>query len=158
MPSFAAPIPVDITGTPSSTTIDQDAPSASTSLTSEETQDPVLQQGVEEQYQGHQNAQFDNDLFIDIFTLEPSSGESSSKDDIPSNLNQINQPFDHLKKWTKEHPLDNVIGNPSLLVSIRRQLQTDAMWCNFNAFLTKVKPKNYKEARKESSWIESKQE
>ncbi|GKB63902.1 hypothetical protein Tco_0920088 [Tanacetum coccineum] len=93
---------------------DQDAPSASTSPTTEETQAPVLHQGVEEQLQGIQTAQFDNDLFINIFTLELSYEESSSsRDVIPSNLHQKNQPLVHIKKWTKYHPLDNVIGNPS---------------------------------------------
>ncbi|GJS45094.1 hypothetical protein Tco_0595215 [Tanacetum coccineum] len=54
--------------------------------------------------------------------------------------------------------LDNAIGNPSQPVSTRRQLQTDAMWCYFDAFLTSVEPKNYKEALKESSWIKAMQE
>ncbi|GKC02554.1 retrovirus-related pol polyprotein from transposon TNT 1-94 [Tanacetum coccineum] len=84
----AVPIPADITSTPSSTTIDQDALFASTSPTIEEIQAPVIHQ-------------------------DPISKESSSKDVIPSNLHQVNQPFDHLKKWTKDHPLDNFIGNPS---------------------------------------------
>ncbi|GKB83460.1 retrovirus-related pol polyprotein from transposon TNT 1-94 [Tanacetum coccineum] len=81
-----------------------------------------------------------------------------SRDIIPSNLHQVNQPFDHLRKWIKDHSLDNVIGNPSRPVSTRRQLQTDAVWCYFDAFLTKVKPKNYKEAIKESCWINAMQE
>nr|GEU38258.1 ribonuclease H-like domain-containing protein [Tanacetum cinerariifolium] len=59
--------------------------------------------------------------------FEPTFEESSSRDVIPSNLHQINQPFDHLRKWTKDHPLDNVISKPSRPVSTRRQLQTDAM-------------------------------
>ncbi|GKD62721.1 retrovirus-related pol polyprotein from transposon TNT 1-94 [Tanacetum coccineum] len=66
--------------------------------------------------------------------------------------------LEHIKKWTKDHLLDNVIGNPSRPVSTRCQLQTDAMWCYFDAFLTKVEPKNFKEAMKESSWIEAIQE
>ncbi|GJW27075.1 hypothetical protein Tco_0040886 [Tanacetum coccineum] len=41
-PAFVAPIHDDTTGTPSSTLIDQDAPSASTSPTTEDTQAPVL--------------------------------------------------------------------------------------------------------------------
>ncbi|GKD98356.1 hypothetical protein Tco_1382253, partial [Tanacetum coccineum] len=45
----AAPIPTDTTGTPSSTTIDQDAPSASTSPTTYETQSLVIHPGVKEQ-------------------------------------------------------------------------------------------------------------
>ncbi|GJW69683.1 retrovirus-related pol polyprotein from transposon TNT 1-94 [Tanacetum coccineum] len=67
------------------------------------------------------------------------------------------------KSWlyhlqTKDHPLDNVIGNPSRPVSTRHQLQTEVMFCYFDAFLTSVEPKNYKEALKESCWIEAMQE
>ncbi|GKG38050.1 hypothetical protein Tco_0457273, partial [Tanacetum coccineum] len=62
-----------------------------------------------------------------------------------------NPPYEHLSRWTKDDPLDNVIDNPSWPVSTRHQLQTDAMWCYFDAFLTLVEPKNYKEAVLESS-------
>ncbi|GJY84330.1 retrovirus-related pol polyprotein from transposon TNT 1-94 [Tanacetum coccineum] len=75
-----------------------------------------------------------------------------------TNLHPSNPPFEHLSNWTKNHLLDNVIGNPSRPVSTRRQLQTDAIWCYFDAFLTLVEPKNYKEALLESSWINSMQE
>ncbi|GKE39728.1 retrovirus-related pol polyprotein from transposon TNT 1-94 [Tanacetum coccineum] len=54
--------------------------------------------------------------------------------------------------------LDNVIGNPSQPVLTRKQLPIDAMWCYFDDFFTSVKPKNYKEALLESSWIEAMQE
>ncbi|GJS94490.1 retrovirus-related pol polyprotein from transposon TNT 1-94 [Tanacetum coccineum] len=73
VPFAAALIPADTTVTPSSTIIDQDAPSASTSPTTMETQGLVIHHGIEEQDQGNQNAQFDNDPFINIFTPEPSS-------------------------------------------------------------------------------------
>ncbi|GJS65030.1 hypothetical protein Tco_0679594 [Tanacetum coccineum] len=106
------------------TSIDQDAPSVSTSPTSNETQSPVIHPGVEEQET--KNAQFDNDPFQDILTSKLSSQESSS------NLHLSNPPFEHLSTWTKNHPLENVIGYPSRTVSIRRQLQTDAMWCYFD--------------------------
>ncbi|GJW88561.1 hypothetical protein Tco_0163901 [Tanacetum coccineum] len=46
----------------------------------------------------------------------------------------------------------------SSVESSTRILKTYAMWCYFYAFLTKVKPKNYQEVMKESSWIESMQE
>ncbi|GJY80670.1 retrovirus-related pol polyprotein from transposon TNT 1-94 [Tanacetum coccineum] len=65
-----APIPVDTTGTTSSTSIDQDAPSASTSPTSHKTQSLVISEGFEEQLQP---TQFDNHPFQDILTSEPSS-------------------------------------------------------------------------------------
>ncbi|GJT35783.1 integrase, catalytic region, zinc finger, CCHC-type containing protein [Tanacetum coccineum] len=38
-----------------------------------------------------------------------------------------------------------MIGNPSRPVSMRKQLEIDAMWCYFDAFLTSVEPKNFKE-------------
>ncbi|GJZ70659.1 retrovirus-related pol polyprotein from transposon TNT 1-94 [Tanacetum coccineum] len=43
-PTAVAPIPVDTTGTPSSNSVDQDASSASTLLTPEDSQEPVLHQ------------------------------------------------------------------------------------------------------------------
>ncbi|GJR75003.1 retrovirus-related pol polyprotein from transposon TNT 1-94 [Tanacetum coccineum] len=47
--------------------------------------------------------------------------------------------LDLLGKGTKNHPLANVIGNPSRSVSTRKQLKTDAMWCYFDAFLTSAR-------------------
>ncbi|GJW57175.1 hypothetical protein Tco_0103906, partial [Tanacetum coccineum] len=64
----------------------------------------------------------------------------------------------HAAPFTKIHPLENVIGNPSRPVSTRKELQTDVMWCFFDAFLTSVEPKNFKEAMLESSWIDAMQE
>ncbi|GJV57874.1 hypothetical protein Tco_1458879 [Tanacetum coccineum] len=59
---------------------------------------------------------------------------------------------------TKNHPLANVIGDPSRSVSTRKELKTDVMWCYFDAFLTSVEPNNIKEAMLESFWIEAMQE
>ncbi|GJW09499.1 retrovirus-related pol polyprotein from transposon TNT 1-94 [Tanacetum coccineum] len=64
----------------------------------------------------------------------------------------------HIGRWTKDHPIANVIGNPSRSVSTRKQLHTDVMWCYFDAFLTSVEPKNFKQAITESSWIDAMQE
>ncbi|GJS70375.1 retrovirus-related pol polyprotein from transposon TNT 1-94 [Tanacetum coccineum] len=83
---------------------------------------------------------FDNDPFQDILILKPSSQESSS------NVQPANPPFKHLNRWIKDHPLENVIDNPSQPVSTRCQLKTYVMWCFFDDFLTSVEPKNYTEA------------
>ncbi|GKF36674.1 retrovirus-related pol polyprotein from transposon TNT 1-94, partial [Tanacetum coccineum] len=40
----------------------------------------------------------------------------------------------------------------------KKQLETDAMWCFFNEFLTHVEPKTYKQALEHSCWIEAMQE
>ncbi|GKE63267.1 retrovirus-related pol polyprotein from transposon TNT 1-94, partial [Tanacetum coccineum] len=94
-------------------------------------------------------AHFVDDPFLDIVTSKPSSQESSS------NVQPTNPSLEHINKWTKIHPLENVIGNPSRPVFTQKQLQTDVMWCFLDAFLTPVKPKNFKEALLESSWIDS---
>nr|GEU45304.1 hypothetical protein [Tanacetum cinerariifolium] len=96
-----------------------------------------------------------NDPFFGVPIPELNFEESLLRDVIPTNVHSVNQPPEHLKKWTKDHSLDNVIGNPSRPISRRHQLQTEAMFCYFNAFLTLVEPKNYKEALKESCWIKS---
>ncbi|GJR66358.1 retrovirus-related pol polyprotein from transposon TNT 1-94 [Tanacetum coccineum] len=75
-----------------------------------------------------------------------------------SNVRQTHTLFEHLGRWTKDHPIANVIGNPSRSVSMRKQLQTDAMWCYFDAFLTLVEPKNFKQAMTKPSWIDAMQE
>ncbi|GJU25036.1 integrase, catalytic region, zinc finger, CCHC-type containing protein [Tanacetum coccineum] len=69
-----------------------------------------------------------------------------------------NPPLEHAQKWTKDHPLENVIGDINRPVSIRRQLETDAMWCFFNEFLENVEPKNFKEAVQYPCWIDAMQE
>ncbi|GJW09085.1 retrovirus-related pol polyprotein from transposon TNT 1-94 [Tanacetum coccineum] len=43
-----------------------------------------------------------------------------------SNMRQLHTLFEHLGRWTKDHPISNVIGDPSRSVSTRKQLETDA--------------------------------
>ncbi|GJT71072.1 hypothetical protein Tco_1030358 [Tanacetum coccineum] len=75
-----------------------------------------------------------------------------------SNIRQIYTPFEHLGRWTKDNPIANVIRDPSGSVSTTKQLETDAMWCYFDAFLTSVEPKNFKQAMTEPLWIDAMQE
>ncbi|GJT24148.1 retrovirus-related pol polyprotein from transposon TNT 1-94, partial [Tanacetum coccineum] len=75
-----------------------------------------------------------------------------------SNVRQLHTLLEYLGRWTKDHPIANVIGDPSHSVSTRKQLETDAMWCYFDAFLTLVEPKNFKQAMTKPSWIDAMQE
>ncbi|GJT69136.1 retrovirus-related pol polyprotein from transposon TNT 1-94 [Tanacetum coccineum] len=52
----------------------------------------------------------------------------------------------------------NVIDDPSRSVSTRKQLETNVIWCYFDAFLTSVEPKNFKQAMTKPSWIDAMQE
>ncbi|GJX19707.1 hypothetical protein Tco_0222384 [Tanacetum coccineum] len=88
----------------------------------------------------------DYDPFVNVFALEPSSEASSSGDLSLAESPYVTQTLHHLGKWIKDHPLNNIIGNPSRLVSTRKQLATDALWCLYNSILSKVEPKNFKSA------------
>ncbi|GJY05630.1 putative ribonuclease H-like domain-containing protein [Tanacetum coccineum] len=116
-------------GTSVSTTFAQDAPSTSFSPSSFGIQPPVIQHDV----------------------------ASSSGDVSIAEPNQVTQPSDHLRKWSKDHPLDNIVRNPSRPVSTRKQLASDALWCCFHTELSKVKPKNFKMVVTKDSWFEAMQ-
>ncbi|GKB22373.1 retrovirus-related pol polyprotein from transposon TNT 1-94, partial [Tanacetum coccineum] len=106
VPAVVSPEPADSTGIPSSTTIDQDALSPSSSQTPQETQSLVILFGVKEQFHDIEVAHLDNDPFFGAPILEPNSEEASSKE---TNVHSVNQSSEHLRKWTKDHPLENVI-------------------------------------------------
>ncbi|GJT09191.1 retrovirus-related pol polyprotein from transposon TNT 1-94 [Tanacetum coccineum] len=89
-PSLSVPVLVNSASTPSSTTIDKDAPSPNNPF-----------------------APIDNNLFVNVFASEPSSEASSSRDVSSAESTHVSQPHHHLGKWSKDHPLNNVIGNPS---------------------------------------------
>ncbi|GJR79507.1 retrovirus-related pol polyprotein from transposon TNT 1-94 [Tanacetum coccineum] len=61
-------------------------------------------------------------------------------------------------RWTKDHPLTQVRGNPSKPVQTRRQLATDPEMCMFALTVSIVEPKNIKEAMADSAWIEAMQD
>nr|GEX16199.1 retrovirus-related Pol polyprotein from transposon TNT 1-94 [Tanacetum cinerariifolium] len=75
-----------------------------------------------------------------------------------SNVLQLHTLLEHLGRWTKDHPIANVIRDPSRSVSTRKQLKTNVMWCYFDAFLTFVEPNNFKQAMTKPSWIDATQE
>ncbi|GJV96748.1 hypothetical protein Tco_1548325 [Tanacetum coccineum] len=158
VPAVIAPERAVSNGTPSSMTIDQDAPSTSTSQTPPETPSPVIPLGFEEADHDIKVVHMDNNPFVKFPIPEPSSEESSTQIVILNHVHSINQPPEHINKWTKDHPIDNVIGNPSRPVSTRHQLQDEALFCNFDAFLSSVEPKSYKDALTESCWIKTMQE
>ncbi|GJU21262.1 integrase, catalytic region, zinc finger, CCHC-type containing protein [Tanacetum coccineum] len=153
-----APVPAASTGLPSSTTINQDAPSPSNSQTTPETQSPVIPNDVEEDNHNLDVAHMNNDPFFGILILENDSEASSSLDVIPTIVHTAAPKSEHITKWTKDHPLDNIIGELERPISTRLQLHEQALFCYYDAFLTSVKPKNYKDALTQACWIEAMQE
>ncbi|GKF04217.1 integrase, catalytic region, zinc finger, CCHC-type containing protein, partial [Tanacetum coccineum] len=125
--------PAALTGSPSSTTINQDAPSPNV-------------------------AHMNNDPFFGISILENNSKASSFSNVIIIVVQTAAPNSEHITKWTKDHPLDNIIGELERPISIRLQLHEQALFCYYDAFLTSVAPKNYKDALTQACWIKAMQE
>nr|GEV06618.1 hypothetical protein [Tanacetum cinerariifolium] len=121
------------TGLPFLTTVDQDAPSANVT---------------------HMN----NNPLFGISIPEVPSDQSSSTDVIHIIVHPDHQIFEHNSKWNKDHPLENIIGELARPISIRLQLHEQALFCYYEAFLTFVEPKTYKDALTQSCWIKTMQE
>nr|GEV09339.1 hypothetical protein [Tanacetum cinerariifolium] len=72
------------------------------------------------------NAQVENDEFINIFCKPVQDrGETSSRHIDSSNMHTFYQHHPSEHRWTIDHPLEQVIRNPSQLVRTRRQLESD---------------------------------
>ncbi|GJX79833.1 putative ribonuclease H-like domain-containing protein [Tanacetum coccineum] len=153
-----APTPVVSTGSPSLTTVDQYAPSPSNSQTTPETQSPIISNDVEEENHDLDVTHMNNDPFFSIPIPENDSEASSTSKVIPTIVHTTAPNSEHVTKLTKDHPLDNIIGELKRPVSTRLQLYEQALFCYYDAFLTSVEPKNYKDALTQACWIEAMQE
>nr|GEY67567.1 hypothetical protein [Tanacetum cinerariifolium] len=106
-----------------------------------------------------ENAQGENDEFINIFsTPVQDRGETSSRHVDSSNMHTFYQYHPSEHRWTKDHPLEQVIGNPSQTVRTKRQLESYGEMCMFTLTVSRTEPKNITEAMADSAWIESMQE
>ncbi|GJT30761.1 retrovirus-related pol polyprotein from transposon TNT 1-94 [Tanacetum coccineum] len=100
-----APVLADSTGSPSSTTVDQDAPSLI--------------------------AHMGNDPYFGVPIPEIPSDQSSSSDSIHTIVHPDHQISEHNSKWTKDHPLENIIDELARPVSTRLQLHEQALFCYY---------------------------
>nr|GEW51161.1 integrase, catalytic region, zinc finger, CCHC-type, peptidase aspartic, catalytic [Tanacetum cinerariifolium] len=100
-----------------------------------------------------------DDEFTNPFCAPPQDvAESSSHNIGNSNVPTFNQPQVFEYRWMKDHPLEQVHGNPSRTVQTRRQLATDPEMCMFALTVSTAELKNIKEAMADSAWIEAMQE
>ncbi|GKB66164.1 integrase, catalytic region, zinc finger, CCHC-type containing protein [Tanacetum coccineum] len=155
IPEVVAPEPAISTGSPSSTTVDQDAPCCSNLQTTPEIQSPIISHDVEEKNHDLDVAHINNDPFFGIQILENDSEVSLSSDVIHIIVQPGHQLSEHTSKWTRDHPLENIIGELGRPVSTRLQLHEQALLCYYDAFLTSVEPKTYKYALTQSCWIKA---
>nr|GEY92103.1 hypothetical protein [Tanacetum cinerariifolium] len=108
-----APRVVDLADSLMSTSLDQDAPSTNIPSTQEQEHSLIISQGFEE---SPKTSHFHDDQLYESLHEDLTSQGSSS------NVKPIHTPFESLGRWTKDHLIVNVIGDPSHSISIRKQL------------------------------------
>nr|GEW58947.1 retrovirus-related Pol polyprotein from transposon TNT 1-94 [Tanacetum cinerariifolium] len=87
--------------------------------------------------------------------LEDAYFDASTSFHDPSNVNIFYQPYPHEKKWTKDHPLHKIIGDPKSSVHTRGQLANS---CLFSCLLSFIEPANVAEALRDVDWVSAMQE
>nr|GFD41294.1 hypothetical protein [Tanacetum cinerariifolium] len=129
-----------------------------TNSSSHATNIPNTSQNVDEL---NPNAMIDGNTFVNPFANPSTSAaaEASSSQNVdPSNMHTFYQPYPHEFQWTKDHPLEQVIGEPSRPVLTRNQLRSDGDMCIYALTVSTMEPKNVKEAMTDPAWIASMQE
>ncbi|GJR80941.1 retrovirus-related pol polyprotein from transposon TNT 1-94, partial [Tanacetum coccineum] len=129
VPVEEAPAPVESTDSPSSTTVDQNEPSPSTSQTTPQSQSQTIPLYAKEESHEFEVAHISNDPYFGIPILETISEESSSSDVISTTVHSDALILEHL-----------------------------TLFCYYDAFLTSIEPKTYKDALTQLCWIEAMQE
>ncbi|KAJ9536524.1 hypothetical protein OSB04_un000276 [Centaurea solstitialis] len=72
----------------------------------------------------------------------------------PSSVND-QTPLPHTVKWTRSHPIELIIGDPTSTVKTRA---ASANECNFSVFLTDTEPTRVSDALQDSDWVTAMQE
>ncbi|GJW65566.1 retrovirus-related pol polyprotein from transposon TNT 1-94 [Tanacetum coccineum] len=151
------------------TQIHEDSPSTSSIIVDEHEAPPIVTTSDEQtspislteadEFNQEDSADFDgNSQFVPYNPPSHEEIESSTTALEPSNVQNFHQvqPSTHI--WTKDHPLDQVIGDPSKPVMTRQRLHTDSEVCMYALTVSTIEPKNIKEAMADHSWIESMQD
>nr|GEV38889.1 hypothetical protein [Tanacetum cinerariifolium] len=81
--------------------------------------------------------------------LDDAYFDASTSFHDPSNVHTYYQPYPHKKKWTKDHPLHKIIGDPKSSVRTRGQLANS---CLFSCLLSSFEPANVAEALRDVDW------
>nr|GFA66157.1 hypothetical protein [Tanacetum cinerariifolium] len=81
--------------------------------------------------------------------LEDAYFDVSTSFHDPSNVHTFYQLYPHKKKWTKDHPLHKIIGDPKSSVRKRGQLANS---CLFSCLLSSIEPANVAEALRDADW------
>nr|GEV26007.1 hypothetical protein [Tanacetum cinerariifolium] len=102
-------------------------------------QQQVQQQGIQAHLQfktvadNVPTAMFNGNTFVNPFSNQSTSAdESSSSQNVdPSNMHTFYQPYPYEFQWIKDHPLEQVVGEPSRPVLTRNELRSDGDMCMY---------------------------
>ncbi|GJR54425.1 hypothetical protein Tco_1404946 [Tanacetum coccineum] len=94
------------------------------------------------------NAMLDENTFVNPFAPPSKSAAESSYSQYvdPSIMHTFYQPYPHEYLCTKDHPLEQVIGEPSRPSLTRNQLRTYGDLCMYALTVSSMEPRNVKEA------------
>nr|GEZ54603.1 retrovirus-related Pol polyprotein from transposon TNT 1-94 [Tanacetum cinerariifolium] len=105
------------------------------------------------------NVVLEGDLFVNPFATPSTKSVESSKQYVdPPNMHTFYQLYPYNYQWTKDHPLEQVIGEPSRPILTRNQLKIDGDMCIYALTVSIIEPNPVKEALTDHAWIESMQE
>nr|GEZ51463.1 retrovirus-related Pol polyprotein from transposon TNT 1-94 [Tanacetum cinerariifolium] len=82
--------------------------------------------------------------------LENAYFDASTTFHDPSNVHTFYQPYQHEKKWTKDHQLHKIIGDPKSSVHTKGELANS---CLFACLLSSIEPASVAEALKDTDWV-----
>ncbi|GJS09694.1 hypothetical protein Tco_0366490 [Tanacetum coccineum] len=111
---YYAMSPLEVLDNSATNTLDNENTSSSSSIVVEEDEASQIVSSSTEQVSSEPNT----------LVLSENANEFIQEYD-PSNMHEFHQTHRSTNKWTKNHPIEQVIGDPSKPVMTRRQLHTD---------------------------------
>nr|GEX43919.1 hypothetical protein [Tanacetum cinerariifolium] len=177
---YSAKLEADICSNPSTNVQSTSAPSTHTNVHAEENNNDQAEEGEQLQDDEFTNpfcaptqeeaksSSHNIDPKMCMYALTVSTAESKNIKEamadsawIEAMQEELHQ-FDRLQvseyRWMKDHPLEQVHGNPSRPVQTRRQLAIDPEMYMYALTVSTTEPKNIKEAMANSAWIEAMEE
>ncbi|GKB60730.1 hypothetical protein Tco_0916916 [Tanacetum coccineum] len=139
-------------------TLVNEVTSSSSSIVIKENEAPQIVSSLEEQVASEPNtlvlndnadelvqqdvAKLDRNVFYNpLQTLVFEEAQSSSTYQDLSNMHEFHQTHHSTDKWTKNHPIEQVIGDPLKLVMIRHRLYIDAEVCMYALTMSTIELK-----------------
>ncbi|GJW96410.1 retrovirus-related pol polyprotein from transposon TNT 1-94 [Tanacetum coccineum] len=119
---YYVPSSQEVSNNSAANTLDNEDTSSSSLIVIEEDEAPQIVSSSEEQVATEPNS----------LVLNENTDELIQEDDAKFDGNVFyNAPHTPIDKWTKNHPIEQVIGDPSKPVMTRNRLQTDAEVCMY---------------------------